>query len=62
MRTVVAVGGGLATAAVVVTSAKVRDLRLRGSATAQSCAQRGPNASFYVCEDGLGAMSLALST
>ena len=62
LRTVVAVGGGLATAAVVVTSTKVRDLRLRGSATAQSCAKRGPGSSFYVCEDELGALWGVLST
>ena len=62
IRTEPAVGDELGGAAVVVTSAKVRDLRLRGSATAQSCAQRGPGVSFYVCEGGLGAMGTALST
>ena len=48
LRTVVVIGGGLATAAVVVTSAKVRDLRLRGRATERNCGQRGAGASFYM--------------
>ena len=42
--------------------AKVRDLRVRVSGKGQSCAERGPGASFYVHGDGVRAFSLALST
>ena len=45
-----------------VRMAKVRDLRARVSGKGQSCAERGPGASFYVHGDGARAFSTALST
>ena len=45
-----------------VRMAKVRDLRVRVSGKGQSCAERGPGASFYMHGDGARAFSLALST
>ena len=45
-----------------VRMAKVRDLRVRVSGKGQSCAERGPGASFYMHGDGARAFSFALST
>ena len=45
-----------------VRMARIRDLRVRPPGKGQSCAERGPGASFYMHRDGVRAFWAALST